>query len=126
VGLAGQLIGLVVPLNGERTKLRLMAATMVAAENQLASVREHRADVGLSAAAVAAVDGPKWAEDCSGHGAPLEGRSDLTTMKTGVHPPCTIQAGGFADSEAVDLTGCGPRRATPKLSPPPTSLAPRE
>jgi hypothetical protein len=44
---------------------------VVAAEQQVAAAGQDDADVCLSAAAIAAVDGLEWADDGSGHGAPL-------------------------------------------------------
>jgi len=82
-----QLTGFVVPLDSERPKLVLVAAAMMTAEQQLTAIGEDSADVGLSAAAIAAVDGPEWAEDGGGHGDPLGERSDIgTNMKTGADP----------------------------------------
>ena len=97
----GQLAGLVVPLHGERTKFRFVAAAVMAAEQQFAATCENGANIGLSAAAVAAVGGPKGAEDSCGHGAPLGGRSDVcSTMKTGFGPSSSIHGTRFAMSEA--------------------------
>jgi hypothetical protein len=50
---------------------------VMGAEQQVAAASEDGADESLSAAAVAAVGGPKWAEDGCSHGAPLGGRSDV-------------------------------------------------
>jgi hypothetical protein len=60
-----------VPLDGEWSKLRFVPTAVVAAEQQLVAAGKDGSDVCLSAAAVAAVDGLQWADDGSGHGAPL-------------------------------------------------------